>query len=147
MALKLSAIPTFNTDGRKWIEVNLADDESFKLLVGSTYSSEFRSGQAAIARQINAVSSNEMIGSKDFSIEKSSKTGLVDNDMYVELVARCLVFDWNGVVDDDNNPVPYDAETCVKILRSSSDIFMQVIRTGNEIASDKAEQVADTVEK
>ncbi|MGJ8525177.1 hypothetical protein LMG33818_000885 [Halomonadaceae bacterium LMG 33818] len=147
MALKLSAIPTFNKDGHEWVEIKLSDDESFKLLVGSTYSSEFRSAQASLSRHINAVSAGEFIGSKDFSIEKASQDGLVEDDLLRSLVAKCLVSDWVGIVDDNDQPVPYTPEKCEELLLAYPDVFNKVVSAGRQLAQKKAEQVADTVEK
>lgn len=44
------------------------------------------------------------------------KANLLFMDLRRKVIARCIILDWDGVIIDDNI-IPYDEKTCVKLLK------------------------------
>ncbi|MDC9603150.1 hypothetical protein PSH49_21465 [Pseudoalteromonas sp. GABNS16G] len=62
------------------------------------------------------------------------------------LIAKHLLVDWQGLEDDDGNPLPYDPELAVELFKMNSAIFAKVcfkaeeIQLRNDMAYDETEK-------
>ncbi|MGJ8518015.1 hypothetical protein [Carnimonas bestiolae] len=150
MGIKLSSLNVPSADGSKWVEIPAADGEEggFKIKVGSIYSPEFRSAQAAVQRHASKVVEKEHAGESEFDLTVSQQASFIEDEQMRRIVASCLILDWDGIEDDDGNAVPYDAKTCADVVMiARPETFTLAVQGGVEVAQQKAENIADTVEK
>lgn len=62
--------------------------------------------------------------------------GNLDNDvadtMMKKAIARTILLDWEGLLDDDNQPIPFSEENALKCLEESYDFYSEVLQLCQE---------------
>lgn len=62
-------------------------------------------------------------------------------------LARYVVLDWDGVLDDEGEKVPYSIEAAQQLLVANVAFFMWVVKNATDIAAERTKQTEETVGK
>lgn len=88
-----------------------------------------------LARMGNANYTTALLGSKYFG--RSSKIIGIDAKGAVDdmrnAVAEYIILGWEGLVDDDNQPIPYSVEKAREILRDTPEFYRMVLEYAEDI--------------
>ena len=58
-----------------------------------------------------------------------------------------IVKDWDGVQDDQGNPLKFTAGACTELLEANIDFFLFVLQEGSKSTIEAGTELAETVEK
>lgn len=114
---------------REWLEVTHGKNK-FKLLVNSLDCDAYRQQQDRIVELANS----EDAGDYD-PVHESRRN-----------VAAHLLVDWDGVEDNDGNPVTYDANLAVDLFKANSALFAKVVNKARDI-QERNDSVYDDTRK
>jgi hypothetical protein len=62
-------------------------------------------------------------------------------------LARYVVLDWDGVLDEDGEAVPYSIEAATQLLIANVEFFMWVVKNATELAAERNKKTEETVGK
>lgn len=62
-------------------------------------------------------------------------------------LARYVILDWDGVVDEDGEKVAYTPEAAERLLAGNVEFFMWAVNQATAIATEKAKRTEETVGK
>ena len=64
------------------------------------------------------------------------QTGTIDNDTADELmkraIARTVLVDWEGLLDDNDQAIPFSPEEALKCLQESEDFYKEIFALAGE---------------
>lgn len=79
---------------------------------------------------------------KEFMLKKSKphmrklQSGNIDNDLadglMKEAIARTILVDWEGLLDDQDQPIPFSQETALDLMKESNDFYQEIFQMANE---------------
>jgi hypothetical protein len=70
-----------------------------------------------------------------------------EHQSHCSLLAQFVVKDWDGVQDDQGNPLKFDVGACTELLESNIDFFLFVLKEGSKSTVEASKELAETVEK
>jgi hypothetical protein len=146
MAFTIAKKPELDINGTRWVEFA----PGAKILVGSIANPMYKSHQALIKRHLAAVDQQTKVGTQAFSIADIPHADFeIDDDLYIELAARHLISDWEGVDVEDTPgvPAPYSPELCKQLIRQLPNVYFLAVQAGLDIAVRAEEQAQATAEK
>jgi len=146
MGITINKKPELDISGRRWVEIA----PGAKILVGSIASPMYKSHQALIKRHLAAIDQQTRIGTQAFSLADIPNAEFeADDDLFIDLAARHLIFDWEGV-DVSETPgvqAEYTPELCVQLIRQMPSVYFVAIQTGLDVAVRAEEKAQDTAGK
>lgn len=80
----------------------------------------------------------------DIGVFDGEKT---EHDSHCALLAQFVIKDWDGVQDDQGNPLKFDAAVCEELLVANIDFFLFVLRESSKSTIEAGTELAETVEK
>ena len=72
---------------------------------------------------------------------------MTEHQSHCALLAQFIVKDWDGVQDDEGNPLKFDVDVCTELLEANIDFFLFVLKEGSKSTVDAGTELAETVEK
>ncbi|MGY2158567.1 hypothetical protein [Pseudomonas tolaasii] len=72
---------------------------------------------------------------------------MTEHQSHCALLAQFIVKDWEGVQDDQGNPLKFTAGACTELLEANIDFFLFVLQEGSKSTIDAGTELAETVEK
>lgn len=61
---------------------------------------------------------------------RSLKRGEIDNDLADDIlrkaIAETILLDWEGLYDDNDNPIPFSKENALTCLNESTDFYLEI---------------------
>ncbi|WP_047711306.1 hypothetical protein [Pseudomonas lactis] len=72
---------------------------------------------------------------------------MTEHQSHCALLAHYVVKDWDGVQDDQGNPLKFDVGACAKLLESSIEFFLFVLKEASKSTIEAGAELAETVEK
>lgn len=146
MAFTIAKKPELDINGTRWVEFA----PGAKILVGSIANPIYKSHQALIRRHLAAINQQTGVGTTEFNV--STIPGVefeTDDDMFVDLAARHLIKDWEGVDVEERpgQPAAYSPELCKALIEQMPEVYFLALRTAVDIAKRVEEQAAATAEK
>jgi len=136
MALKLSKKAPISD--LTWVNF----DKDTKIQLGGTDNPEYQIAHERMQRRIRR--NDETFAQGEIGVVAGEKT---EYQNHCALLAKFIVKDWEGVQDDQGNPLKFDVSACAELLENSIDFFLFVLRGGKKAASDADKELAETVEK
>ena len=70
-----------------------------------------------------------------------------NDDIITESMARAILLDWKGIVDEENNPVPYSIDTCRDIFEKYKDFLELVSQLSLDAANFRSDFQEDVIKK
>lgn len=80
----------------------------------------------------------------DISVSDADTT---EFDVQCQLMAKFLIRDWDGVVNEDGSAEEFSAEAAEKLLKSNAAFFAWVLEKSTVVAIDKAKEIAEAKKK
>lgn len=131
--LTIAKKPELDIDGTRWVEIA----PGAKILVGSTAAPLYKSNYALIQRHLNSIDAQTRVGTQQFTGESIGAVVFEDeSELLIELVAKHLIKDWEGVdeVDEPGVPAPYSPDLCKQLIYQMPAVYFAAIQTGRDIA-------------
>lgn len=124
--------------GARWVEF----DKETKVLLAGIDNAEYQVGLERMRRRITR---------NDARFEEG-QVGVIAGELtehqnHAMLMSHFIVKDWSGVLDADGNPLKYSPPVAAELLDSNVDFFLFVLRHSASIATEAAEDLAETVKK
>lgn len=146
MGITINKKPELDISGRRWVEIA----PGAKILVGSIANPMYKSSQALIKRHLAAIDQQTRIGTQLFNLADIPNAEFeADDDLFIDLAARHLIFDWEGV-DVSETPgvqAKYSPELCVQLIRQMPSVYFTAIQTGLDVAVRSEEKAQETAGK
>jgi len=136
MALKLTKKEL--TPGLRWVEF----DKETKIQIEGLGNSEYQVGLERVRRRTQR--NDAIFEQGEVGVLEGEKT---EHQNHCALLAQFIVKDWSGVLDEDGNPLKFNAGVCAELLDSNIDFFLFVIRQGSKANEVASAEIAETVEK
>lgn len=146
MGITIAKKPELDIDGTRWVEIA----PGAKILVGSTAAPLYKSHYALIQRHLASIDMQTRVGTVEFSIAAAAPVVFEQEDeMLIDLVAKHLIKDWEGIDEADSPgvPAPYTPELCKALIRQLPKVYFLAIQTGSDIARRIEEKAQATAEK
>jgi len=80
-------------------------------------------------------------------LERSRRNKDKYRKLLIEIIARSVLLDWVGLIDDDNKKVPCNLENRIAILTDYAEIFTLVIETAGDTQLYRDEEEEEITEK
>ena len=106
-----------------------------KLKIGRAGSTEWLKAQEDLERPFKK------------KIEKGTLSATVKRDLNVRNLARTILLDWDGVIDENDKPVAYNEEIGTQALLDDPDLLEFVMDTALDNDNFRTEQVDKTAKK
>lgn len=136
MALKLSKkAPVSNL---RWANF----DKDTKIQLGGIDNQEYLIALERVRRRIQRNDASFAQG--EIGVIAGEKT---EHESHCALLAQFIVKDWDGVQDDQDNPLKFDVGVCTELLESNIDFFLFVLQEGSKSTVEAGKELAETVEK
>lgn len=124
--------------GARWVEF----DKDTRVLLAGIDNAEYQVGLERMRRRITR---------NDARFEEG-QVGVIAGELtehqnHAMLMSHFIVKDWSGVLDADGNPLKYTPSVAAELLDSNVDFFLFVLRHSASVATEAAEELADTVKK
>lgn len=146
MAFTIAKKPELDVNGQRWVEFA----PGAKILVGSIANPIYKSHQALIRRHLATINQQAGVGTEGFSVALMPPVEFeTDDDLFIDLAARHLIKDWEGVDVEEQPgvPVPYTPELGKALINQQSSVYFLALQTALDIARRVEEKAADTAEK
>jgi hypothetical protein len=130
----------------RWIE----PAPGLRIKVASAAKEGYKSDYRMIMRHVAAMSSQNGIGTPEFSVLNTDESAVFDSDaLFIELASKHLIVDWEGVAEaeDPSAQTPYTPERGVLLLQQLPRIYYLVMAAAQAIALRQEEQAVATVGK
>lgn len=125
--MKLSALKTDpKKTGGVWVEIA----EGFRVKVKRSNSPEYREALARLGQDVS------------FSIRKGFDASKRTNAILARAMAETIIVDWEGLEDDNGQPIPFSVSAAEKAFTDYPDLMEWVA----EISEDHARFRADRIE-
>lgn len=72
---------------------------------------------------------------------------MTEHQSHCALLAQYIVKDWDGVQDDQGNPLKFTTSACTELLEANIDFFLFVLQEGSKSTIEVGIELAETVEK
>lgn len=144
--LTIAKKPELDIDGTRWVEIA----PGAKILVGSTAAPLYKSNYALIQRHLQSIDAQARVGTQQFTGESIGAVAFEDeSELLIELVAKHLIKDWEGVdeIEKPGVPAPYSPGLCKQLIYQMPSVYFTAIQTGRDIAMRAAEQAQVTAGK
>ena len=137
MALRLTKKDQ-NVSEIKWVPY----DEDTKVLLARIDNPEYQIALERERRKLRSADSQFGIG----------VVGVIDGETtehqtQCRLLSQFIVKDWSGVLDDDENPLPYNAEAAEQMLDANIKFFLFVLREAGNATIEAQKALVETVGK
>ncbi|WP_233453225.1 hypothetical protein [Pseudomonas carnis] len=146
MGITINKKPELDISGRRWVEIA----PGAKILVGSIASPMYKSHQALIKRHLAAIDQQTRVGTKEFKLADIPNAEFeADDDLFIDLASRHLIFDWEGV-DISEKPgvqAKYTPELCAQLIRQMPSVYFTAMRAGLDVAVRAEEKAQETAGK
>lgn len=124
--------------GARWVEF----DKDTKVLLAGIDNAEYQVGLERMRRRI---------ARNDARFEEG-QVGVVAGELtehqnHAMLMSHFIVKDWSGVLDAEGNPLKYSPPVAAQLLDHNVDFFLFVLRHSASVATEAAEELAETVKK
>lgn len=137
MALRLTKKDQ-NTSETKWV----AYDDDTKVLLARIDNPEY---QVALERERRKLrSADAQFGTGVVGVIDGETT---EHQTQCRLLSQFIVKDWSGVLDADDNPLPYSAEVAEQMLDANIKFFLFVLRESGNATIEAQKAMAETVGK
>lgn len=137
MALRLTKKDQ-NTSETKWV----AYDDDTKVLLARIDNPEY---QVALERERRKLlSADAQFGTGVVGVIDGETT---EHQTQCRLLSQFIVKDWSGVLDADDNPLPYNAEVAEQMLDANIKFFLFVLRESGNATIEAQKAMAETVGK
>ncbi|MET3051945.1 hypothetical protein ABXV19_08975 [Pseudomonas alkylphenolica] len=146
MAFTISKKPELDINGKRWVEFA----PGAKILVGSIANPIYKSHQSLIKRHLVSIDQQSKVGTAAFSVADIPQEEIeIDDDLYIDLVSRHLISDWEGVdvADQPGIPAPYSPELCKQLIQQMPSVYFLAVQTGLDIATRAEERAQATAKK
>ncbi len=146
MGLTINKKPELDINGSRWVEIS----EGAKILVGSIANPMYKSHQALVKRHLAAIDLQTRVGTKSFSLADIPNAEFEgDDDLFIDLAARHLILDWEGVdvVENPGVPAKYTPELCIQLIRQMPSVYFTAVQTGLDVAVRAEEKAKETAGK
>lgn len=117
-------------------------DKDTKILLAGIDNAEYQVGLERMRRRI--ARNDARFDEGQVGVVAGEKTEHQNHSM---LLSHFIVKDWAGVLDADGNPLKYSPAVAAELLETNIEFFIFVLREGAAVASDSAEELAETVGK
>ncbi|QHF03341.1 hypothetical protein N015_13355 [Pseudomonas asturiensis] len=122
----------------KWYEF----DNETKVLLASIDCPEYQIALARLRREIQRNDSKFAMG--EAGVIEGEKT---EYDGQSRLLAYHIVRGWEGVQDEEGNPLPFTAENAEALLLGSAEAFLFVIQKASAYSAELREELEESVGK
>jgi hypothetical protein len=136
MALKLSKKAPV-TDLR-WAKF----EEETKIQLGGIDNPDYLIALERVRRRIQR--NDDSFAQGEIGVVAGEKT---EHQSHCALLAQFIVKDWDGVQDDQGNPLKFTADACAELLEANIDFFLFVLQQGSKSTIDAGKELDETVEK
>ncbi|WP_407730807.1 hypothetical protein ACJJU9_11655 [Pseudomonas helleri] len=126
------------TPGLRWVEF----DKDTKLQIGGIDNPDYRIALERVQRRIQR--NDAAFAQGEVGVLPGEKT---EHESHCALLAQFVVKDWEGVQDEQGNPLKFDVEACSKLLEVNFDFFLFVLREGSKSTEEISKELVETVEK
>jgi hypothetical protein len=137
MALRLTKKDQ-NTSETKWV----AYDDDTKVLLARIDNPEYAVALERERRKLRNADARFGVG--EVGVIDGEKT---ETQTQYKLLSQFVIKDWAGVLDADENPLPYSPEVGEQMLDSSLDFFMFVLNEASAAALEAQQALVETVGK
>nr|DAF83756.1 MAG TPA: hypothetical protein [Caudoviricetes sp.] len=137
MALQLTKKDQ-STSGARWAEF----DKDTKVLLAGIDNAEYQVGLERMRRRI--VRNDARFEEGQVGVVAGE---LTEHQNHTMLLAHFIVKDWSGVLDAEGNPLKYSPAVAAQLLDRNVDFFLFVLQHSASVATDAAEDLAETVKK
>jgi hypothetical protein len=108
--------------------------------------SDFGGMFITIARSGGANKTYQQVLSKRFKpyrsqLDRDTIDPDLANKIYAEVFASTIVKGWSDVTDEDDNPLPFTFENCVKLFLDLPDLFAEVQKKAADLSLFREEEV------
>jgi len=136
MALKMSKkAPTANL---RWAKF----DDDTKIQLGGIDNPEYLIALERVRRRIQRNDASFAQG--EIGVVAGEMT---EHQSHCALLAQFIVKDWDGVQDDQGNPLKFTTGACTELLEANIDFFLFVLQEGSKSTIEAGTELAETVEK
>jgi hypothetical protein len=137
MALRLTKKDQ-NTAETKWVDY----DDDTKVLLARIDNPEYQVARERERRKLRNADAQFGVG----------VVGVIDgetteHETQCRLLSQFIVKDWAGVLDADDNPLPYSAEVAEQMLDANLGFFLFVLREASALALEAQQDLVETVGK
>lgn len=137
MALRLTKKDQ-NTSETKWV----AYDDDTKVLLARIDNPEY---QVALERERRKLrSADAQFGTGVVGVIDGETT---EHQTQCRLLSQFIVKDWSGVLDADDNPLPYNAGSAEQMLDANIKFFLFVLRESGNATIEAQKALVETVGK
>jgi len=146
MGFTIARKPELDLHGQRWVEFA----PGAKILVASIANPIYKSHQSLIKRHLVSIDQQSKVGTAAFSVADIPQEEIeIDDDLYIDLVSRHLISNWEGVdvADQPGIPAPYSPELCKQLIQQMPSVYFLAVQTGLDIATRAEERVQATVKK
>ena len=146
MAFTIAKKPELDINGKRWVEFA----PGAKILVGSIANPIYKSHQSLIKRHLASIDQQSKVGTAGFSVADIPGEEIeIDEDLFIDLAARHLISDWEGVdvADQPGVPAPYSPDLCKRLIQQMPSVYFLAVQTGLDIAVRAEEKVLATTKK
>lgn len=146
MAFTIGKKPELDVNGTRWVEFS----PGAKILVASIANPIYKSHQALIKRHLADIDRQAKVGTAGFNVQDIPQEEIeIDDDLYMDLAARHLIREWEGVDVEDSPgvPAPYSPELCKRLFQQMPSVYFLAVQTGLDIARRTEEKAQATAEK
>ena len=137
MALRLTKKDQ-NTSETKWV----AYDDDTKVLLARIDNPEYQVALESERRKLR--SADAQFGTGVVGVIDGETT---EHQTQCRLLSQFIVKDWSGVLDADDNPLPYDAVSAEQMLDANINFFLFVLRESGNATIEAQKAMAETVGK
>lgn len=117
-------------------------DEDTKIQLGGIDNPEYLIALERVRRRIQRNDASFAQG--EIGVFAGEKT---EHQSHCALLAQFIVKDWDGVQDDQGNPLKFTASACTELLEANIDFFLFVLKEGSKSTIEAGTELAETVEK
>lgn len=160
MGITITKKPELDANGERWvsfrktplggIEQCSKEEADASILVGSTAAPLYKSHYGLIVRHLGAIDAQTRVGTNDFGSDSlPSVVFEQESDLLIDLVAKHLIKDWEGIDETDNPgvPAPYSKELCKSLMYQMPGVYFIAIQVGRDIALRAEEKSEETAGK
>lgn len=126
------------TPGLRWVEF----DKDTKIQIGGIDNPDYKVALERVQRRIQR--NDEVFAEGEVGVLPGEKTEYAN---HCGLLAQFVVKDWDGVQDEQGNPLKFDVDACSSLLEINFDFFLFVLREGSKSTEEINKDLAETLEK
>lgn len=121
----------------KWVE-----SDGSKLLIASIDNPKYQVGLQRLRREIQRHDARFAMG--EAGVIEGEKT---EYEGQCYLLANHVIRDWDGVKDEDGNPLPFSAQNAEALLAGNAEAFIFVLKSAQDYAAELHEELGEIVGK